>query len=240
MTAQSSRHATVRRALGVWSIALLLLLAVTYHEVAPGGTVSIADETAPIIAADDLPEGPGTTEPGLLVVVTPLADGLLDVTEMSRFGVATTGIDIATPDVAQAGGTFAGARAEVSGLTVTADGRPVPLPEAARDGSVPTSIELDTGATTIELRYRLDGAVELSEPSSAGRALAALTPATAGVSNDFPVAFTATGPGIRNLICPNRPLAEQSCATGTLPTLSAAPDLAWRDALVLLQLDVRS
>lgn len=233
MTARPAALRTVRRALGVWSITLLVLLAVTYREVAPGDGGPVVEPRAPIVATADLPDGPGTTQPGLLLVAAVLPDGSLDIAEFARFVSPVASIDVHVPEVSRAGSMFEEAQPTITGLQISTGSRSVEVGDGSR------SIDVAAGTTRAELRYQVTGITKRTEPSSAGRALAAVAPILAEQPDDFPVAFIVTGSGVRNLTCPDRPLPEQACATGTPPILSANRDLLWPEALVVAQVDVR-
>ncbi|MGH3458653.1 hypothetical protein [Aeromicrobium sp.] len=69
-------------------------------------------------------------------------------------------------------------------------------------------------------------------------ALGAIRPLTSDVPGSLPVAVVAVGEAVRNLSCPALELPDQACATGSPPLMRVSPDLPWRTAVVVLQLDL--
>jgi hypothetical protein len=100
------------------------------------------------------------------------------------------------------------------------------------------TLELDEPARRFELRYELNRAVVRSKPSTTGRALGAVRPLTIGVPDTLAVAIVIVGDSVRNLSCPGLELPEQACAVGSPPLLRLRTDLPWRNAVVVVQLDL--
>lgn len=183
-----------------------------------------------------LPDGPGTTEPGILLFASPNLEGNFDVAELVLLTKPVRTLKVRPPDVSAAGGAFAAAKPYVSMLQISVQDQPLVVP----DGKVkkPVSLPLNEPADRFELRYQLGGATVRSVPSTAGRALAAIGPLTYKVPADIPVAVVVTGESVQNLQCPTLVLAEQSCATGALPRLRVNRPLARPEALVVVQFDL--
>lgn len=95
-----------------------------------------------------------------------LPSGDLRVTHWIESSTPLLDVDLSLPDVTGAEGV------EARNVRVVADGRRVS--GAARIATVPASYPL-LGALSVQVRYRLKGAVERSEASAPGRALALVT-----------------------------------------------------------------
>ncbi len=120
--------------------------------------------------------GPGTTAPGILLVVTPRPDATMDVTESVLLDAPTDALTVRPPDFSAAGAPFADEGPYASKFRVVARDLSVQVP----DGVVnrPMTLELDEPARRFELRYELNRAVVRSKPSTTGRALGAVRPLT--------------------------------------------------------------
>jgi hypothetical protein len=180
--------------------------------------------------------GPGTTAPGILLVVTPRPDATMDVTESVLLDAPTDALTVRPPDFSAAGAPFADEVPYASKFRVVARDLSVQVP----DGVVnrPMTLELDEPARRFELRYELNRAVVRSKPSTTGRALGAVRPLTRGVPDTLAVAIVIVGDSVRNLSCPGLELPEQACAVGSPPLLRLRTDLPWRNAVVVVQLDL--
>jgi hypothetical protein len=261
---ERSRLAPARRALGLVVIMVLLGGAVAFYRAAPGfpsspkpatttrsvspPVTSPASATPTVSAStpggrptnqspdDRLPDGPGTTRPGIYLVATPASDGTFDVSELVRLDQPANSLELRVPPVASAGNDFRRLRPVALQVQADADGQPVMVPNGRIEDGV--SVPLGTPSTRFELRYRLMGATVRTVGSVPGRAIAALTPVTAGVPDDLPVAIAATGPAVLNLTCPTLRLSEQACSTRRQGQLRAGRNLPWRQAVVLVQLDL--
>jgi hypothetical protein len=164
------------------------------------------------------PGGPGVTEPGIDLRLSPRVDGNLDVVEHLVLRTPASTLDFVTPDRRLAGDAFARAKPSASGLQADSGGQPIyDLPS----GQVNDRATMRLGVTTrtVNLRYRLDGTSVVSIPSSAGRALAFIRPLTAGVDPSLPVQVHVGGAGVLNLTCPQLPPERLGCAEGSAPTL---------------------
>lgn len=229
---------TIRRTLGASLVVALLVAAMAFYRTAPDQPSQSAPSQSPTSSADtnELPSGPGTTEPGILLVAAPGASGSVDVSEVVLLSSPRSTIDMRPPDLARAGGAFTGTTPFASMVQITAHDQPVVLPGGRVDR--PISVDLDQPARRFEIRYVLNDAVVRSQPSTVGRALAGIMPLTAGVPGDLPVAIAITGDAVRNLTCPSLEFAQRTCATGALPRLRVNVNLPRSEALAIVQLDL--
>lgn len=253
------RGTVIRRSAGVLVVLALLALAVVLPRSWPSPTVSptpTADASAATGAdadddgeADDpatstvtvpaprpaeqrLPtDGPGVAEPGVLLVVSPTTDGALTVTESVRWPQVVDEARLSPPDLGDAGSHFDDVRPRATTVQADADGRLVPVP----DGTVADPVTVSPGADLMTLSYRLEGSTVRTVPSTAGRALAAVTPLTSDLE-DLPVRLVVTGEDVSTITCPLLPDAEQVCGTGT-PVREAGPVPA-AEAMFVLQVDL--
>lgn len=186
--------------------------------------------------APSLPNGPGTTVPGVLLIARPASDGSFDVSEMVRLAGPTSTLTLAPPDVTSAGRGFERVRPVASSVKLSTGEEVAVLPKGRV--TKPTEVVFATPATRFEARYRLSGVAVRSRPAPPGRALAAVGPLVGGIPADLPVKVVVEGGFVRNLVCPRLPLMEQGCAAGSAPRFRVDRTLAWRTALVLAQLDL--
>jgi len=179
--------------------------------------------------------GPGLSQPGILLVASPAADGSFDILERIRL-VRPVGVLTLRPAlVARAGQQFASASAAASALQVSAGGRPVDIPNAKVDHALTVVVPQ---ADRFELRYRLTDVTVRSAPSSAGRALAAIGPLTGGVDDELPVLFIASGGSVLGLNCPLLPLSQQTCGSRWQTGPGRQHELPWRLAIATVQFDL--
>ena len=197
----------------------------------PTTTKSSVPRTAP-----RLPNGPGTTVPGVLLIARPASDGSFEVSEMVRLSGPTSTLTLSPPDVTSAGLGFERVRPLASSVQLSTSEEVAVLPNGRV--SKPIDVVFAAPATRFEARYRLSGVVVRSRPAPPGRALAAVGPIVGGIPADLPVKVMVTGSAVRNLVCPRLPLLEQGCAAGSAPRFRVDRTLAWRTALVLAQLDL--
>ena len=257
----------LRRALGLVLIAGLCVTAVTFYSEAPelprsapaaaSGTpiATTLDSTGPTPSGSPspttaptstspttstnakLPKGPGRTQPGILLVASPLPDGSFDVAEIVLLGTPTSSVRLGPPRLAQAGSRFSRAKPVASQVQVSADEQPVIVPGSRITQRV--DLVLTTPARRIELRYRLSGITARSLPSRAGRALTAISPLVEGVPKNFDVAMLVRGSTVHNIACPIiRNLGKQACSTGRPPTLRVNRNLPWSGAVIVVQFDL--
>ena len=146
----------LRRAMGLVLIAGLCITAVTFLEApelprsapaAASGTPAASDSTTPTpsdspspeTAATSthptaptnakLPNGPGRTQPGILLVASPLPDGSFDVAELVLLSTPTSTVRLGPPRLAQAG-SFSRAKPIASHVQVSAGDQPVRVPDS--------------------------------------------------------------------------------------------------------------
>lgn len=255
----------LRRVMGLILIAGLCVSAVTFYSEAPelprsapaiaSATPTASNSTPPTPSASPspkaaptsrttttptsakLPKGPGTTQPGILLVASPLPDGSFDVAEIVLLSTPTSSVRLGAPRLAQAGSRFSRAKPVASQVQLSADDQPVIVPGSRVTQRV--DLVLTTPARRIELRYRLSGITERSLPSRAGRALTAISPLVEGVPNDFDVAMLVRGSTVHNIACPIiRNLGKQACSTGRPPNLRVNRNLPWSGAVIVVQFDL--
>lgn len=256
----------LRRAMGLILIAVLCVSAVTFYKEAPelprsvsapatGAPSPIASDatanapsgspspkTAPTLTRPNtttktkLPKGPGTSQPGILLMASPLPDGDFDVAEIVRLRAATTSLRLGPPRLAQAGSRFSRAKPVASQVQVSAGDQPVMVP----GGRVSRRIDLALNAPAgdIELRYRLSGITVRSVPSRAGRALTAISPLVEGVPKDLPVKLLVSGSTVLNIQCPSRRMREQACSVGRPPNLRVKHNLPRSRAVIVVQFNL--
>jgi hypothetical protein len=140
------------------------------------------------------------------------------------------------PPIRLAGTDFGPRRPIAKNVSLTTGRHSVVLPTS--DVSEATRVALPRPTRRLELRYQLTGVTVRSNPSAAGRALAALGPVSAGYPAQLPVAMRVTGGHVRNLQCPRLPPSDQSCAAGEPGRLRLARPLPWHEAIIVIQLDI--
>ena len=259
MVGHHQRAAGLRRTIGLILVAGLCVSAVTFYRDAelPRSAPSVASTTPSVTVTSSpptppttspkatpsptptqakLPKGPGTTRPGILLMASPLPDGSFDIAEIVLLTTPTLSIQLGPPILTQAGGRFAKAKPVVSQLQVSAGNQPVMVPRGRIHQ--PTEVALHAPAKRIELRYILSGVSVRSVPSTAGRALTAISPLVAGVPRDLPVAMMVSGSTVLNIECPVLPLRDRACAMGRPPTLRVKEDLRWNSAVIVVQFDL--
>lgn len=179
---------------------------------------------------------PGIDEPGIYLRFSARADGTLDVTERAVFRAITDSVVLTPPTSEGASEIFTRTRASLRGLQVDVGGRPIgDLPERI---TTAYTVALPTKTTTLTMRYELDGTSVMSKPSTQGRALAYIRPATAGIDRSLPVQMQAAGKGTINLACPRLPIADRACARGSAPSLTVASGLTAATSTVEIQLQL--
>jgi hypothetical protein len=260
-----SRAPGLRRALGLVLIGGLCAAAVTFYQEGPelprsgpqattstplptasspaqtpsaSSSTSPAKQTARTSAQSEakLPRGPGTSEPGILLMASPLSDGTFDIAEMVLLPVATSSIRLAPPKLTLAGSRFAKSKPVATQVQVSAGNQPALVPNGRVSRGM--DIGLLEPAKRIELRYNLRGITVHSVPSPAGRALTAIAPLT-GVPTSLPVAMMVTGNSVLNIQCPAvRRVQDQACSTGRPPRLHVKPKLSWSNAVFVVQFDL--
>jgi hypothetical protein len=180
--------------------------------------------------------GPGLTEPGVRISATTTTAGTLQVSERVVVRAATGRIELAPPDLSDAGDQFSAAFPRVTQLRLTAGSQPVALSFSLLEA--PRTIVLGLPIHTYELRYVLAGASVHSVPSASGRALAALSPVSRSLTPPSPVVLVTRGKAVRNLSCPLLSGNDVACSDGVRGAMSVRTPLPLRYALVVLQLDL--
>jgi hypothetical protein len=259
-----ARVAGLRRALGLVLIGGLCAAAVTFYREGPdlprsasevpSGTgsatmsappspsSSVSSTTAPEPPARTtssqakLPKGPGTTEPGVLLMASPLSNGSFDIAEMVLLPAATSSIRLSPPRLTLAGSRFAKSKPVAYQVQFSAGDQPVIVP----GGRVSRGVDISwlEPAKRIELRYNLKGISLRSIPSRAGRAIAAISPLAAAVPKGLPVVMMVGGSTVLNIQCPVRRVSEQACSIGRAPELRVKGTLPWRSAVIVVQFDL--
>jgi hypothetical protein len=235
LAATSSLRPVYRRALAVWVVLAVLATTIMFFRMA---TEEPPDRVSNVPDSAASSGGPGSTAPGINLVVTPKSDATMEVTESVLLDEPTESLEVRPPDFSAAGSTFAAKDPYASKVRIVAGDQSVQV----ADGVVnrPMTLDLDEPARRFEMRYELNRAVVRSKPSAKGRALGAVRPLTSGVPNTLSVAVVVLGDEVRNLACPGLSLADQSCAVGAPPLLRLRTDLPWRTAIVVIQLDLKS
>lgn len=182
------------------------------------------------------PYGPGTTETGIYLAATLSASGAFAVSETILLDQPITVVILRPPPIRLAGTDFGPRRPIAKNVSLTTGRHSVVLPTS--DVSEATRVALPRPTRRLELRYQLTGVTVRSNPSAAGRALAALGPVSAGYPAQLPVAMRVTGGHVRNLQCPRLPASDQSCAAGEPGRLRLARPLPWHEAIIVIQLDL--
>jgi hypothetical protein len=262
-----ARVAGLRRALGLVLIGGLCAAAVTFYREgpelprsapaaasgAPAATKTVLPAENPAASASPtsprpparptapkeskLPKGPGTTEPGILLMASPLRDGSFDIAEIVRFADATSSIQLSPPKLALAGDRFAKSKPLASQVQISAEDQPVLVPGGRVNRRM--DLALTEPAKQFELRYHLGGITIRSIPSRAGRALTAISPLVAGVSKNFPVVMMVSGSTVLNIQCPVRKtVIKQACSVGQPPQLRVKGRLRWSSAVIVVQFDL--
>jgi hypothetical protein len=255
--------AGLRRAIGLALIVGLLISAVVFYRTAPElpravpvaeSGISSAPAPPPTVAPSTsattlpdptattaptktkLPKGPGTTQPGILLMASPLPNGSFDIAELVLLTAPTSSIRLSPPKLTLAGSRFANAQPVASQVQVSAGNQPVVVP----GGHVrqPTDLVIAAPAKRIELRYNLSGVTVRSMPSRAGRALAAMSPLVVGVPSSLPVAMMVSGSTVLNIECPVLRLRDRACSIGLPPRLRVKQKLPRNNAVIVVQFDL--
>ena len=181
--------------------------------------------------APGTPVGPGQTEPGVLVRVTPAADGSLEVLERVRFTDPVTELSLAPPSTKGVAAKSLPTHIEVTDLQVQADDAIVDI--GVRSLTKARTVELPAATGTVVMRYRLTGATVRSVPSTPGRALAVLPPiTTAATLGSTPFVIEVSGAQVTNVLCPGLPTAAQLCGRTWTRGWYLAPQRPGRTAVL--------
>jgi hypothetical protein len=201
--------AGLRRATGFALIVGLLISAVAFYRVAPelprSSPTTTSGPNSPTVSASTshrpsgiaspktaptptqpngkLPNGPGTTEPGILLMASPLRDGSFDIAEIVLLTIPTSSIRLGPPQLTRAGSRFSKAKPVATQVQVSGGSQPVLVPGGRINRRI--DLPLNASESRIELRYHLSGITVRSMPSRAGRGLTAISPLVAGVPEDL-------------------------------------------------------
>jgi len=257
--------AGLRRALGLILVAVLCVSAVTFYRdalelprsapvattstplpTAPASTAGTPPSPSPTISATPagptaprqvrLPKGPGTTQPGVLLMASPLRDGSFDIAEMVYLSAPVSSVRLGPPEVTMAGDRFAKLKPVASQVQMSAGDQPVVVPKGRVGNRV--DVALVEPAKQMELRYNLSGVTVRSIPSRAGRAVAAITPLASGSPN-LRVVMMVSGDTVLNIECPmRRGISEQACVAGRVPHLRARGELPLSRAVIVVQFNL--
>lgn len=178
--------------------------------------------------------GPGIDAPGTTISARVASPTSLDVSESVLLTTATTSVIITPPAVAEASADLASLKPSLTGVQVTAGGQVVPVLEDRITKAL--SLDLPAAATTIEVRYMLEGGVARTLPSKAGRALAGLRPVV--TLSDSPVAYVFGGEEIIGVSCPDLGSTSYACVAGQPGRLAVAKSLPRAQSVVLLQINL--
>jgi hypothetical protein len=197
---------------------------------APAPTTEAGPSEDPTSSPDATPDAAPDAEAAVLVTATPDPTGILEVEERVRPSDPVSQLVLQLPPTLPEGGETP----QVLGLTLSADGKPVAVPATPRRDYL---VVLPAPASDIVLRYRLAGVVEVDPQAPAGRALVQLRPLTSASMATSTAVVEIAGVRVRNLVCPDRPLAERLCARRVGDVWRTAP-LPNGEATVLAQIDL--
>jgi hypothetical protein len=209
-------------------------LTVTASPTATRAPTTLAPPSEP--PPKDLPAGPGTTEPGILLIALPNADGSFEVWESIRLPAPVNVLMLEPIDPSALGGALAKTRPRAQRVQMTAGDQPVMLPTRAVDQ--PVELSMDGSGSRFALRYQLQDSTVRNTRGPAGRALGAVGPMMAGVPDDLPVAIMVMGRSVLNLVCPTERLSERACASGKAPRMRVNRTLPRRASVIGVQLDL--
>ena len=187
----------------------------------------------------NLPPGPGGQDPGIRLVATVLPGGVFEVTETVRLAAPVSRITLAPPDLSAASRDLRSAHPVATDVVIRADEQSAVRPPRSRVQRA-TTVALSQPTDRFEIHYVLRGNVRHNKPSSAGRALGAVSPLTSRMPGDTPVAITVLGYAVRNLGCVRLPVDQQACIAGERPKARVNRNLPFRAALVQVQLDLKA
>ncbi|QWZ06870.1 hypothetical protein KRR39_15250 [Nocardioides panacis] len=196
---------------GRWAVLAVLLAVVvlTYVGLRAGPGLG-SDGAAGPAPQDALGTRPPATLPavGSFVESRIGADGRVHVVQWVRSGTPLRGLDLGLPAVPTVSRSV-----RAVDVRVTADGRPVPGPGTV--GGPGAHVALPDAATTVAIRYTLEGLVERSS-SARGRALVQATALEVRYGDRRgPTRVQVVSPGVLSLACVD--------ATSTLPRPCGSP-----------------
>ncbi|MGI8947948.1 MAG: hypothetical protein ACR2FV_08245, partial [Ornithinimicrobium sp.] len=120
-------------------------------------------------------------------------------------------------------------------VQLSVDGQPIRVPDGVVDS--PFDVPVEGAITEFDLSYQLDGTSVRSLPSTARRALAAVSPLLDDTPYNLPVAVVVSGP-VLGVDCPLLELSERACGRGSTERMQVTPNLPFDDAVVTIQFDL--
>ena len=232
-------------------VAGLIALAVTvFGDDGSPSDEPLAASSPPVLVTQPNPTEPsgepGSITPGqapvdglslAAAVISPTTIEVVETVHWPEGGPATIELTL-SEDVAAAGGLAIAPEFSVGSLQVSVDGSPViPSPRAGVENAWVITPASGAAPRSMEVRYLLEGAIVRSVPSSPGRALAVLTPMSAGAVGDLPIAIAISTSDVLNVYCPggaNQQAIMCGRVQGGLWTTNLPPGLP----LVVAQVDL--
>ncbi len=207
----------------------------------PTGTSSTASPTvSPTDGTSGRPVSgvlPGVDLPGVSMSVSPRQSGDLDVQQTVWLNAPITEVQVAPPDLSSAGASFATQTPSIVGLTLSAEGRPIPL--QSTEVTEARSIPLAAPASTFVVSYTLKRSVVRSRPSVAGRALGAIRPLQLTADPQLNVMVDIPGRSVLSVVCPELGTAGvANCAGPTDSGYRLSNPIPLSTSLLLVQLDL--
>jgi hypothetical protein len=187
--------------------------------------------------------GPGIDQPGTMMLVQVAKGGSLDVIEQARLGPGNLPqISLRLPSLASLGGKVAELTPTVQNVRVAVNGAPAP---ATPTGDGRGWVVAGTGGPirTVQLSYRVRGAIVRTQASSSGRALGVSLPLLGQTLREHGLPLVVRAEGINGstvdgATCPSAPITKMLCGKevsggwqATIPAEATSPAL-------LLQLNV--
>lgn len=208
----------------------------------PAGTTTVIPssptDTASSPTTGSRPSDAATPEPGadlgveaaVLVTATPDSEGFVDVIERVRPANPIRQLTLEPPPASSPNDD----PPQVLALTLYADGKQVDVPATtSRDYLV----LLPVPATSIVLHYRLSGVISRDPDAVEGRALVQLRPLTSSSMETATAVIAISGARVRNLVCPDLPVADRLCARQRADGWRTA-SMENKDATVIAQIDL--
>jgi hypothetical protein len=200
-------------------------------ETDPGADPSPAPAPRPIPPGSLPPTGPGIDQPGTMMLVRVSTGGTLEVSEQARVSPGELPqIGLRLPSITALGGLVAELSPTVQDLRVAVNGTPVTA-TPSDDGWAVTPAD---SARTVQLSYRIEGAIVRTAPSSSGRALGVSLPLLGQSLRErgLPLVVRAEGSAVGGATCPSAPITKMLCGKesdggwlATIPAEAASPAL---------------
>ena len=195
--------------------------------------------------AGSLPAGgPGIDAPGTMMLVQVTKDGSLNVIEQARLGSSDLPeIHLRLPSLTSLGGKVAELSPTVQDLRVAVNGTPAPADPTA-DGLGWAVARAGGGrARTVQLSYRIGGAIVRTEPSSSGRALGVSLPLLGQTLREQGLPLVVRAEGVNGSVvggatCPSAPTTEMLCGEETSDGWQATIPAEATSPALLLQLNL--